>query len=65
MFVTDIVKKKNPSKVFFELLDMGHPDLLFEAVAFRHRDKFDADTRAIARNRLVEHEIDPEYFTQY
>ena len=65
--VTDIVKKKYPSDVFFEVLEMGmgHPELLFEAVVLRHRDKFDADTRAIARNRLVEHEIDPEHFTQY
>ena len=64
MTVVRIVRKKTPSTGFGDLMELGRPDLLFESIALHHPDKFDEETKDIARKRLVEHGIVPEERTR-
>ena len=50
--VNMIVRNNNPSTMFGGLKEMGRPDLLFEAIALRHPDEFDAETRSVSLSRL-------------
>lgn len=50
--VIKIVLRKDSSTGFGDLMDLERPDPLFEAIALRHSDGFDAETRAVCAKRL-------------
>lgn len=58
--VADLVARSVPSDGFHQLVEMGHPGLLFEAVVLRHPREFDPAVEDAARTRLLEWDIDPE-----
>ena len=58
--VNKIVRNLNPSTMFGDLMELGRPDLLFEAIALRLPDIFDAEARFVSLKRLKEHGINPD-----
>ena len=58
--VIKIVLKKDSSTGFGDMMELGRPDLLFEAIALRHPDEFDAETRSVSWKRLDDRGIDPD-----
>lgn len=61
--VADLTLKRDASAGFSDLIDLGHPELTFEAVVLRHPDSFDDDIRVAARTRLTEAGVDPDTYT--
>jgi len=58
--VADLVARSEPSDGFHQLVELGHPGLLFEAVVLRHPNAFAGEIVHAARVRLSEWGIDPE-----
>ena len=58
--VIKIVRKKDSSTGFGDLMELERPDLLFEAIVLRHPDEFDEETRSVSRKRLKERSISPD-----
>ncbi|HYG29543.1 MAG TPA: hypothetical protein VD887_04940 [Allosphingosinicella sp.] len=56
--VADLVSGK-PADGFTMLIERDMPELTFEAVALRHRDRFDAETLSAAEKRLAAHGYQP------
>lgn len=50
--MVDVVTAKEPAAGFAMLVERGMTDLLFEAVALRHADRFDETVLAAARLRM-------------
>ena len=63
--VADLTMKSEPSAGFRDLVEMGHPELLFEAVVLRHPDVFDDDVQQAATERLKEANIDISHVTTF
>src|SRR6056297_1170790 len=47
--VADLTCKAEPSDGFHQLIEVGHPELLFEAVVLRHPHHFDDPTQVAAK----------------
>ncbi len=62
--VADLTIKPTPSEGFHLLVDMGHPEFLFEAVVLRHQDIFDSKVRDAAEMRLIEVGLEAEDLTR-
>lgn len=58
--VADLTLKPEASEGFNLLVDIGHPELLFEAVVLRHPESFDETVQAAARDRLNKANLDIE-----
>jgi hypothetical protein len=58
----DLTLRPNPSQGFQDLIERGHPELLFEAVVLRHPQTFGQDVLAAAAARLTEAGVDPTRF---
>ena len=58
--VADLTLKPEPADGFHQLIALGHPELLFEAVVLRHPDQFETNVVEAARQRLSSAGIDPE-----
>jgi hypothetical protein len=61
--VADLTLKTEASEGFQMLVDLGHPELLFEAVVLRHPEAFEENVRAAANDRLSKSNIDIERVT--
>lgn len=57
--VADLVLKPEPSQGFLDLIELGHPELFFEAVALRHPEVFHAEVRRAAEERLRAAGVNP------
>lgn len=58
--VADLTVKPEPSDGFHMLVELGHPELLFEAVALRHPDRFARDVLDAARARIRSIGLEPD-----
>jgi hypothetical protein len=54
----DLALKNKESDGFKMLMERGMPGLTAEAIILRHPDRFDADVKAAARDRLVTAGVD-------
>lgn len=59
----DLTLKTEASSGFTELIQLGHPELTFEAVVIRHPLTFTEDVIAAARRRLAAAGINPDEFS--
>jgi hypothetical protein len=61
--VADLTLRPEPSDGFHMLVDLDHPEFLFEAVALRHPDRLPTDVLDAARSRIVSSGLDPDALT--
>ena len=61
--VADLTLKPEASDGFHMLVELGHPELLFEAVVLRHPGSFEEHVRLAAQDRLSKSNIDIERVT--
>ena len=61
--VADLTLKAEASDGFYQLIELGYPELLFESVVLRHPDSFDERVRRAATARLSDAAIDIERVT--
>jgi hypothetical protein len=59
----DLTLRIETSTGFSELIELGHPELTFEAVVMRHPLTFTDDVIAAARRRLAAAGINPDEFS--
>lgn len=60
--VSDLTMKPEPSQGFTDLIQLGHPELTFEAVVLRHPKTFSFDIQSAARVRLQKAGLNPNAF---
>ena len=60
--VADLTLKPDPAQGFKDLIDLGHPELSFEAVVLRHPKDFEDDVIEAARARFIALGVDPDMF---
>jgi hypothetical protein len=62
--VADLALKAEASPGFHQLIELGHPELLFEAVVLRHPESFTDEVRQAASNRLIGANVDLDRVAQ-
>jgi len=50
--VADLTLRDTPSEGYFQLVERGFPELLFESLVLRHPEVFDENVKAAAERRL-------------
>ncbi len=60
--VSDLAMKPDASQGFSDLIELGHPELTFEAVVIRHPKTFTDAVQSAARSRLAASGLNPEDF---